>query len=80
MRAANPTETVGGLKVVAYSGDNKILLAMSLDESKIDENANNFAGFAIWRTTNGKTEILSNRIAFRPPENKMAQPKWTPSD
>jgi len=27
----------GGLKVVAYSGDNKILLAMSLDADKIDE-------------------------------------------
>jgi PLD-like domain len=80
MRATNPTETKGALKVVAYSGDNKILLAMSIDKSKIDQNANNFAGFAIWRTSNGKTENLPNRIAFRPPEIKTEQPKWTPSD
>ena len=36
-----------GLNLVAYAGDQKILLAISIDENIVRQN--NLAGFAIWR-------------------------------
>jgi hypothetical protein len=65
MNPMNEARESEGLRVVAYPGDNKILIAMSLDDNEINENDKNLAGFAIWRTSNGKTEILENRISFK---------------
>ena len=74
----------GGLLVVAYPGDNKILLAMSLDDGEVNEREKNLAGFAIWRKTEGKPEqALQNRIAFDvgvTKETTAATRKWTASD
>jgi hypothetical protein len=39
-----------GLHVTVYPGDNKILVAMSLDETLLNEQDRNLAGFAISRT------------------------------
>ena len=64
MKAVNVSAEKDGLRVVVYPGDNKILIAMSLDDSAIGEN-NNLAGFAIWRKYQGKDEeVLVNRISF----------------
>jgi len=82
MRAVNPFKEYQGLRVVAYAGDNKILLAMTLDESAINETDKNLAGFAIWRTSAGKEQSLGNRISFAPAAAVAPadQPKWTDSD
>jgi phospholipase D-like protein len=54
-----------GLHVVVYPGDNKILIAMSLDDAAINDADKNLAGFAIWRKYDSKPEqILQNRIGF----------------
>ena len=76
------TGATEGLSVVAYPGDNKILLAMSLtDESVGKADGKNLAGFAIWRTRFGlKEEILSNRIGFTIAVEGASDGKWTPSD
>ena len=76
------TEAADGLSVVAYPGDNKILIAMSLtDESVGKTEGKNLAGFAIWRTLFGlKEEVLSNRIGFTIAVEGASDGKWTPSD
>ena len=84
MQATKFTEDNEGLHVVAYPGDNKILIAMSLDDSAINETDKNLAGFAIWRTQQGKAEeILPNRIGFTVGVNSATTSdthKWTASD
>jgi len=83
MNPMNEARESEGLRVVAYPGDNKILIAMSLDDNEINENDKNLAGFAIWRTSNGKTEILENRISFKVGVSQATTAetrKWTPSD
>ncbi len=69
----------GDLRVVAYPGDNTVLLAMSLADTAVD----NLAGFAIWRTAGGKPEEpLSNRLSFDiavTADTTPQQRKWTPS-
>jgi hypothetical protein len=73
----------GSLKLVVYAGDNKILLAMSLADNAINEQDKNLAGFAIWRTVNGQTATLGNRISFTAGVSQATTPatrKWTPSD
>ncbi len=73
-----------GLRVVAYSGDQKILLAMSLDDGLVGAGDRNLAGFAIWRRTAGKPEQpLANRLSFTDGVHEATAPdqhKWTPSD
>jgi phosphatidylserine/phosphatidylglycerophosphate/cardiolipin synthase-like enzyme len=79
MQATTATATKDGLRVVAYPGDTKILLAMSLDDDKVD----NLAGFAIWRTASGKETALANRLSFTvgvTNQTTAATHKWTPSD
>ena len=84
MDATKFTAASGGLHVVAYPGDNKILIAMSLDDNAINDSDKNFAGFAIWRTFQGKAEeILPNRISFTSGVNNQTTAEtreWTPSD
>ncbi|MCX8253734.1 hypothetical protein RHAL1_00978 [Beijerinckiaceae bacterium RH AL1] len=76
------TGAADGLSVVAYPGDNKILLAMSLAVDAVGKtDGKNLAGFAIWRTRFGmKEEILSNRIGFTIAVEGASDGKWTPSD
>jgi hypothetical protein len=73
-----------GLHVVIYPDDNKILIAMSLSDSSINDTDKNLAGFAIWRQYDGKAEeILPNRIGFENGVNDTttaATRKWTNSD
>lgn len=73
-----------GLRVVAYPGDTKILLAMSLDDSQVNTGDRNLAGFAIWRKVgNGPERPLSNRISFTVGVSKATTAKtrkWTDSD
>src|SRR5690349_22302892 len=79
MEAATATATKDGVRVVAYPGDTKILLAMSLDDDKVD----NLAGFAIWRSTGGKQVALANRLSFTVGVTNKTTPathRWTPSD
>jgi hypothetical protein len=82
MKAVNPFKEIPGLRVVVYAGDNKILLAMSIEDDAINETDKNLAGFAIWRTSAGKEVPLGNRISFQQPPagGAAAQPKWTDSD
>jgi hypothetical protein len=83
MKPTNPSAENEGLRVVAYAGDNKILVAMSLDDDRINQTDRNLAGFAIWRTVGNKEQILSNRINFDIPitsATTAADRKWTPSD
>lgn len=84
MDALNVTASKGGLRVVAYPGDNKILLAMSLDAAPTGQAGDNLAGFAIWRTPKGKPEeVLPNRISFTYGVSKDTTAdtrEWTPSD
>jgi hypothetical protein len=83
MQPAVNSEKTDELKVVAYAGDNKILLAMSLRDNAIDEHDKNLAGFAIWRTVNGKTDALENRITFNVGVSRATTAqtrKWAPSD
>ena len=72
-----------GLRVVIYPGDNKILIAMSIDANDINDSDKNLAGFAIWRKYDGKPEqILSNRIGFDSgvnSETTSATREWTDS-
>jgi phosphatidylserine/phosphatidylglycerophosphate/cardiolipin synthase-like enzyme len=73
-----------GLHVVIYPGDNKILIAMSLDDASVNDTDKNLAGFAIWRKYDGKPEaILQNRIGFDVGVNNKTTAetrKWTDSD
>ena len=84
MEASKFSADSGALHVVIYPGDNKILIAMSLDEVGVNETDKNLAGFAIWRQHDGKAEeALQNRISFTVGVNQetTAQTrKWTPSD
>jgi phosphatidylserine/phosphatidylglycerophosphate/cardiolipin synthase-like enzyme len=73
-----------GLHVTVYPGDNKIIIAMSLDDALLDERNNNLAGFAIWRAYAGQTEVpLANRIGFTvgvSNQTTAATRVWTDSD
>lgn len=83
MKASNPKKESEGLRVVVYAGDNKILIAMSLEDNLVNESNNNLAGFAIWRTVDGKEVCLGNRITFKgaiKPGKKLTNTKWTDSD
>jgi phosphatidylserine/phosphatidylglycerophosphate/cardiolipin synthase-like enzyme len=84
MEATSVTKENGGLRVVGYGGDNKILLAMSLADDMVNEADKNLAGFAIWRTPEGKPErALGNRIGFDVGVTKNTAAKdhkWTDSD
>jgi phosphatidylserine/phosphatidylglycerophosphate/cardiolipin synthase-like enzyme len=80
MKPTNPSTESGGLRAMAYAGDNKILLAMSLADAAINPTDKNLAGFAIWRTADGKERALSNRIVFQPAGAPTTQPRWTDSD
>jgi len=76
MQATSAAATKDGLRVVIYPGGTKILLAMSLDDDKVE----NLAGFAIWRTAAGKEIALANRLTFTAGVSKQSTaPKWTPS-
>ena len=70
-----------GLNLVAYAGDQKILLAMSIDEKIVRQN--NLAGFAIWRKPQDDAEeALSNRIGFNygvDSDTTSQTRTWTPS-
>jgi hypothetical protein len=72
------------LSVVIYPGDNKILIAMSMDDNAINDTDKNLAGFAIWRKYDGKPEqILQNRIGFNVGVNNQTTAEtreWTDSD
>jgi phosphatidylserine/phosphatidylglycerophosphate/cardiolipin synthase-like enzyme len=79
MQISTASATKDGLRAVAYPGDTKILLAMSLDEDKVD----NLAGFAIWRSAGGQQVALANRLSFTAGVTSATTPathKWTPSD
>jgi phosphatidylserine/phosphatidylglycerophosphate/cardiolipin synthase-like enzyme len=71
------------LRLVAYPGDNTVLLAMSLADGLVSEEANNLAGFAIWRRVpGGEEKPLLNRLAFDKAVTRATTPKqrkWTPS-
>ena len=73
-----------GLHVVVYPGDNKILIAMSLDDAAVNDADKNLAGFAIWRKYDSKPEaILQNRIGFDSGVNAATTAEtreWTDSD
>jgi hypothetical protein len=47
MTALSISGEQNGLHVTVYPGDNKILVAMSLDDALLDEQDKNLAGFAI---------------------------------
>jgi phosphatidylserine/phosphatidylglycerophosphate/cardiolipin synthase-like enzyme len=80
MQADKAVAESGGLRVVAYPGDNKILIAISLDQTAISETAKNLAGFAIFRKPAGKAEVpLSNRLTFTI-SSTATTVKWTPSN
>src|SRR5581483_7345250 len=83
MKASNPFKESDGLRVVVYAGDNKILIAMSLDDGLVNDSDKNLAGFAIWRTVDGKETCLGNRITFAgaaDPGAPASASKWTDSD
>jgi hypothetical protein len=84
MEATKFSADNAGLHVVIYPGDNKILIAMSLDDTGVNASDKNLAGFAIWRTYDGKPEaILPNRISFTSGVNNQTTAEtreWTPSD
>src|SRR5580704_6859842 len=84
MQATNFSADSAGLHVVIYPGDNKILIAMSLDDSAVNDTDKNLAGFAIWRTNAGKPEaVLPNRISFTDGVNNQTTAEtheWTDSD
>jgi hypothetical protein len=82
-----PATVVGehaGLRVVAYAGDQKILLAMSLADGLVGPGERNLAGFAVWRGVAGKPEQpLANRLSFQTGVHEGTTPEehvWTPSD
>jgi len=75
MQATKFSADSAGLHVVIYPGDNKILIAMSLDDSAVNDTDKNLAGFAIWRAYDGKPEtVLPNRISY------TKGVEWTDSD
>ena len=84
MQATKFSADNAGLHVVIYPGDNKILIAMSLADSSINDTDKNLAGFAIWRKYEGKAEeILANRIGFETGVNNKTTAEtrvWTGSD
>src|SRR5258708_37158350 len=84
MEAMNASNASGGLSIVAYPGDNKILLALSLTDAQINPTDKNLAGFAIWRTQGSQPEeALSNRIGLTYGVSDATTPaarKWIPSD
>ena len=84
MEATKFSTNNNGLHVVIYPGDNKILIAMSLDDDSINATDKNLAGFAIWRKYDGKLEqILPNRISFTSGVNAATTAEtreWTDSD
>ena len=84
MEATKFSANNNGLHVVIYPGDNKILIAMSLDDNSINATDKNLAGFAIWRKYDGKPEqILQNRIGFTSGVNAATTAEtreWTDSD
>ena len=84
MKAMSATTQQGGLRLKVYPGDNKILIAMSLDERLVDEQSQNLAGFAIFAKVAGKDEVaLPNRISFSvsvSPATTAQTRKWTGSD
>jgi hypothetical protein len=84
MEATKFSADNAGLHVVVYPGDNKILIAMSLDDTAVNDSDKNLAGFAIWRAYDGKPEQnLPNRISFTSGVNDQttaATREWTPSD
>jgi phosphatidylserine/phosphatidylglycerophosphate/cardiolipin synthase-like enzyme len=82
MDAVNVSATAGDLKVVVYPGDNKVLIAMTLNDSAVNTSNKNLAGFTIWRKSQGKPEqLLSNRITFQASATTgTAAQTWTGSD
>ena len=84
MEATKFSGNSDGLSVVIYPGDNKILIAMSLGDSDVNDSDKNLAGFAIWRKYDGKPEqILQNRIGFTVGVNNQTTAEtreWTDSD
>jgi len=68
--ASSITAHQGALTVKAYRGDGCVLLAMDMDESQCQ----NFAGFAIARSTDGgKTWTYTpNRLSFSPTKGVVA--------
>jgi len=81
MKAQTSTAESQGLRVVAYAGMNKVLLAFSLAEGLVDEAANNLAGFTIWRKCPGQPEqLLANRISLPWEATGPTPQRWTPSD
>ena len=77
------TVTSGPLTVTAYPGDNAVLIAMSLSDDALDEQAKNLAGFAIFRKTGtGAETAIPNRLNFTAQITKATTPdqrEWTPS-
>jgi phosphatidylserine/phosphatidylglycerophosphate/cardiolipin synthase-like enzyme len=73
----------GDLRVTAYPGDNMVLLAMSLADGAVNDSDKNLAGFAVWRTVQGKAEeALLNLLNFDDGVHQgttPAQRKWTES-
>ena len=71
----------GDLRLIAYPGDNMVLLAMSLDGAKVSASGAQLAGFAIFRTVKGKPEeALLNRLNFATKVTAQTTPeqrKWT---
>jgi hypothetical protein len=84
MEATKFAADSAGLHVVVYPGDNKILIAMSLDDAAVNDTDKNLAGFAIWRKYDSKPEeILRNRIGFDNGVNAATTAEtreWTDSD
>jgi phosphatidylserine/phosphatidylglycerophosphate/cardiolipin synthase-like enzyme len=77
------TKDEGDLRVSAYPGDNMVLLAMSFADGTLNEAGKNLAGFAIFRTVQGKAEeALLNRLNFDTGVHKDTTPqqqKFTPT-
>jgi hypothetical protein len=73
-----------GLHVVVYPGDTKVLIAMSLDDDKVNASERNLAGFAIWRKIgNSPEQPLPNRVSFTVGVSRATTAKtrtWTDSD
>lgn len=80
MKPVTQSNNQRDFRIVAYAGDNKILIAMSLNDGAVNDRDKSLAGFAIWRTSNGKTDVLQNRITFDAQPANLKAPKWTPSD
>ncbi len=69
----------GGLSVIAYPGDNMVLLAFSLEEAALTRHAG-LAGFAITRTPRGgQATPLENRLTFTRPVTAATAIPWTSS-